>query len=219
MIEFKGISDAHPMVENRERKDHPTATTPIHELISRRRSIRAFSQQPVEQEKLFNLFEAARWALSSYNQQPWHFVLTTHDDSTAYHRLLSTLSERNASWAQNAPVLLLVVAQRMLDATGSPNKHAWLDVGFAVANLTLQATSLGLFVHQMGGFDAEKARTLFEIPEGYDPVNVIAIGYPDNPDELPPPLRDRQRAPRKRKSADNFVYHGTWANTKQTLQD
>jgi nitroreductase len=134
-------------------------------------------------EELRSLLEAARWAASSYNQQPWHFIVATKEDPRVYERLLGCIVPANALWAGKAPVLMLTVAKLTYDANGAPNRHALHDVGQATANLSLQATALGLAVHQMGGFDMERAREEFSIPEGYEPVAAIAVGYPGDPGE------------------------------------
>jgi nitroreductase len=185
-------------------------SVPIHTLISERWSPRAFADRPVEPGKLRALFEAARWAASSYNGQPWYFIVATKDDHASYQRILDSFVEFNQGWAKGAPVVALSVAKLNFDHNGEPNRHAFHDVGQAVANLALQAHALGLAVHQMAGILPEKARELFEIPEGYDAVAGLAIGYPGEPDTLPDQLRQRELAPRERKPLDSFVFTGKW---------
>src|SRR5271157_6029406 len=136
----------------------------IHELLARRWSPRTFSSRPVEPAKLAQLFEAARWSPSSYNAQPWAFIVATREDAEGYNRLLSTLVDVNRQWAQQAPALILAVAKLDFDHVARPNRHALYDLGQAVANLTVQATALDLHIHQMGGFDPRSARELFAIP-------------------------------------------------------
>jgi nitroreductase len=184
---------------------------PVHDLIRKRWSPRAFAEQPVEPDKLLTLLEAASWAASSYNQQPWSFIMATKDDPTEYDRLLSCLAESNQQWAKHAPVLMISVAKLRFD-DGKPNRHALHDVGAAVESLTIQAIALDLFVHQMAGFDVEKARSLFQIPQDYEPVAAIAIGYRGDPQTLPAPLRDRELAPRQRKPLKELVFTGRWGN-------
>src|SRR5712691_2956422 len=152
------------------------AEFPVHELIRRRWSRRSFSERPVDEEALRALFEAARWAPSSYNEQPWSFILTRKGEE-AFDRLAACLTGSNVRWAPRAPVLVLSVAKLDIARSGAPNRHAFHDVGLSVDNLVLQATALDLFVHQMAGFDTEKAREVFGVPEGYEPVAVIAIGH------------------------------------------
>jgi nitroreductase len=178
------------------------ASTGIHELLARRWSPRAFAPRPVEREKLTQLFEAARWAPSSYNAQPWAFIVTTREDAEGYNRLLSTLVDVNREWAQRAPVLILAVAKLDFDHAARPNRHALYDLGQAVGNLTVQATALDLHIHQMGGFDPRSARELFAIPTGYEPVAVLAVGYQEG---LPADPTARTRKP-----LTDFVFSGSW---------
>ena len=170
--------------------------------MARRWSPKAFSPRPVEPAKLAQLFEAARWAPSSYNAQPWAFILATREDAEGYNRLLSTLVEVNRQWAQQAPVLILAVAKLDYDHAASANRHAFYDLGQAVANLTVQATALDLHIHQMGGFDPRSARELFAIPSGYEPVAVLALGYQEAPPAGP--------TARTRKPLADFVFSGRW---------
>jgi nitroreductase len=181
-------------------------STTVHELIARRWSPKAFSARPVEPEKLRSLFEAARTAPSSYNEQPWRFIVATRADRAEFDRLLSTLREANRQWAQRAPVLILSIAKLVGERTGKPNRHAFHDVGQAIAYLTFQATALGLYLHQMGGFDAERARELLEIPEGYEPVAVIAVGYLDESPDAAPPARSRR-------ALEELVFSGRWGKS------
>jgi nitroreductase len=183
---------------------------PIHDLLRRRWSPRAYSERPVEPEKLQSLFEAARWAPSSNNEQPWHLILGTKDDPSAHDRLFQCLNEKNKKWAFRAPVLMLSVARLNFEEEGMPNRHAWHDTGMAVFSLAIQATALGLIVHHMAGFDVEKARTDLGIPYGFDPVAMVAVGYPGDPAVLDDRLRQREAAPRERKPQTEFVFSGMW---------
>ena len=190
------------------------AAVPIHDLISHRWSPRAFDAKPVEKEKLRSLFEAARWSASSYNAQPWAFIVATKDDPENYHKVLSTFVEFNQSWAKNAPVVAISVAAHKMPHDGSLNRHAFHDVGQAAANLALQATSLGLQVHQMAGIDPNKAREVFGIPEHFEAVAGIALGYPGDPMTLPEGrLRDNETGKRERKEVSSFVFTGKWGHT------
>ncbi|MBD2213257.1 nitroreductase family protein [Nostoc linckia FACHB-104] len=190
---------------------------PVHDFIRSRWSPRAFSDRAVEPEKLLSLLEAARWAPSSYNHQPWSFIVATKEDATEYNRLLSTLVEFNQGWAKNAPILILAIAKIRTD-DGKTNRHAFHDVGLALENLILQATSLGLFAHQIGGFNPEKAREVYQIPEDYEPATVVTVGYPGDPQNLPDGLRDRELAPRTRKPLTEFVFTGKWGHTSPLLK-
>ena len=184
--------------------------TQIHELLAQRWSPRAFLSRPVEPEKLRSLFEAARWAPSSYNEQPWAFILATQQEPEAFAKMLDVLVEGNRVWAKTAPVLLLSVAELQFARNAQRNRHAFHDVGLATANLMTQATALGLAVHAMAGFDVEKARQAFGIPPGWEPVAAIALGYLGEPELLPEKLRERERAPRTRKPLDEMVFARRW---------
>jgi nitroreductase len=191
---------------------HKRAPTdfPAHDLITERWSPRAFSDKPVAADVLQSLFEAARWAPSSSNEQPWAYIVATKDDPENFAKLLSVLVPFNVTWAQHAPVLALAVAELSFAENGTPNRNAQYDVGAASAWLTVEATSRGLFVHQMAGYDHDKARQVFDIPAGWEPITAMAIGYPGDPESLPQPLRDREVAPRTRKPISEFVMSGGW---------
>ena len=182
---------------------------PILDLLKNRWSPRAFAARPVELHKLLSLFEAARWSPSGGNQQPWSFIVTNQTEREPFEKLLGTLNERNQDWAKHAPVLVLSVVQRER-AAGQPNPWATYDVGQAVAHLSVQATALGLVVHQMAGFDRQKAAELFALPEGYDALTVFAIGYEGDPATLPAGLRERELEQRSRKPLKEFVFDGAW---------
>jgi len=185
---------------------------PVHPLLAERRSLRAFSARTVEPEILGSLLEAARWAPSCANEQPWSFMVAVKDDKPEFQRLLSCLIEFNREWAQHAPVLILSIARMIFQSTGKPNRHAFHDVGLATAALTVQATISGLVVHQMAGFDVEKARSEFSIPQDHEPVAVAAVGYPGNSTELPDKLRQKELAPRQRKPLADFVFEHGWGD-------
>ena len=150
---------------------------PVHDLIQNRWSPRAFSDNPVSPETLRSLFEAARWAPSSSNEQPWAFIVGTKDDLETHSKILSTLVEFNQGWAKHAPVLAIAVSQMEFARNKTPNRNAFYDTGAAVAHLTAEATSRGLFVHQMAGFEPQKAIEVFHIPKGWEPIAAFAIGY------------------------------------------
>jgi nitroreductase len=151
--------------------EKPTPTDhPIEEILKRRWSPRAFSDRLIETEKLQRMFEAARWAASSFNEQPWSFIVATREKPDEYAALLSCLTEKNQQWARRAPVLMVSVAKLNFEKNGKPNRHAFHDVGMAVSNLIVQATALGLYVHQMAGFSVETVRETYGVPEGFEPV-------------------------------------------------
>ena len=192
---------------------------PVHDLIQNRWSPRAFSDNPVSPETLRSLFEAARWAPSSSNEQPWAFIVGTKDDLETHSKILSTLVEFNQGWAKHAPVLAIAVSQMEFARHKTPNRNAFYDTGAAVAHLTAEATSRGLFVHQMAGFDPQKAIEVFHIPKGWEPIAVFAIGYPGDPNALPDKLRERELAPRSRKPISEFVMSSDWGHPAKFLPE
>lgn len=194
-------------------KNPAPTEVPVHEIVRERWSPRAFSDKTVAPEVLRSLFEAARWAPSSSNLQPWAYIVGTRDDQEDFDKVLSTLVEFNQGWAKNAPVLALSVAQVKNPKDGAPNRWAFHDVGSASAQLTTEANSRGLYVHQMAGLDPNKARQVFNIPADWDTVAAMAIGYPGDPATLPDKLRERELAPRVRKPVSEFVMAGGWGHT------
>lgn len=183
---------------------------PVHDLLKSRWSPRAFADKPVEPEKLRSIMEAARWAPSSSNEQPWRYIVSTKDDTTNYARIFDCLVEGNKLWAKSAPVLMISVGTKTFTRNGKPNRFSGHDVGQASAMLSIQATALGLYVHQMGGFDAEKARQEFNIPETAEAMTAIALGYLGDPATLPEDLRKRELTPSPRKPITDFVFTGQW---------
>jgi nitroreductase len=186
---------------------------PIHDLIKSRWSPLAFDSRLVESEKIASLLEAARWAASCYNDQPWYFFIATKDNPQEYEKMLSCLVEANQRWAKNAPVLMISAARLYFQRNHNPNRHAFHDVGLAMGNLTLQAQSLGLFVHQMAGFEVEKTQAIYHLREGVEPVAAIAIGYPGDVNQLPEDLQQRELSPRNRKPLEDFVFTNHWGNS------
>lgn len=193
---------------------NPAATEyPVHELIRERWSPRAFSGKEIAPADLRSLFEAARWAPSSSNEQPWAFIVATRNDEENFTKALQPLVEFNANWAKHAYVLGFAVSELAFAKNNAPNRNAQYDTGAAMAWLTVEATARGLFVHQMAGFDPETAREVFEIPAGWDAIAAFAMGYPGDPASLPQPYRDRESSPRQRKPIREFVITGKWGHT------
>lgn len=183
---------------------------PLHELLIQRRSPRAFSERAIEPSKIVTLFEAARWSPSSANEQPWNFIAATKSDARVYNIIAESLMEGNRRWAVQAPLLVVGIAQSTYLKSAKPYRHAWYDLGQSIAHMTVQASSVGLSVHQMGGFDASQLSAALSIPQGYDVVVVLAIGYAERPETLPDDLRSREQAPRTRKPLETFVFTDTW---------
>lgn len=195
------------MGDKNVKTDHP-----IHELFSKRWSPYAFDERAVPQSDLKSLFEAARWAPSSYNEQPWHYIVATKDNKAEFDKILSCLVEANQAWAKIAPVLALGVVNLKFSRNGKENRAAVHDLGLASANLVLEATARGLCVHQMIGILPDKARETFKIPEGCEAWTALAIGYEGNPAKMPDELKQRDAARRPRKPLKEFVYSGKWGN-------
>lgn len=189
---------------------HATPDHPIHDMIARRWSPYAFADRPVSEADLRALFEAARWAASSYNEQPWSYIVATKADPDEFERVLSCLVDANQAWAKAAPVLALGCTSLRFSRNNQPNAAAVHDLGLASATLTFEATARGLFVHQMIGILPDKARVAFRIPEGVQPVTALAIGYRADPGVLPEMIRERDLAPRQRKPLAKFVFGGEW---------
>jgi nitroreductase len=192
-------------VNRRAPTDHP-----LHDLLAERWSPYGFDPRPLPAADLRSLFEAARWAPSSYNEQPWRYLVARREDETAFADALSCLVEANRQWARHASVLVVAVAALNFERNGKPNSKALHDVGQASAQLTVEATSRGLVVHQMGGILPDRARELYGIPEGFAAVTALAIGYAADPDALPDALRERDTAPRARRPQSAFVFAGGW---------
>lgn len=190
-------------------------TYPVLDVIQQRWSPRAFSDQTVEIEKLQSLFEAARWAASSYNEQPWRFIIATKQDHPErYEKILSCLVEANQAWAKSAPVLMLNLISERFMKNDKPNRVAEHDLGLAMGNLSLQAASLGLMVHQMAGVDLDKASATFNPPEGFVPMTAAAIGYAGDPESLEEEwMREAEVAPRTRMDFDAFVFGDDWGKS------
>ena len=190
---------------------------PVHELIVKRWSPYGFSGRPVSKTDLCALFEAARWAASSYNEQPWRFIVATKAEPEGHDRMLTCLVEANQAWAKAAPVLALGVIQQNFSSNKKPNRVAAHDLGLAVGNLLIEATARGIFVHQMAGILPERARELYAIPEGAEAWTGIAIGYAAPPDQLPEALKERDLSPRTRKPLSAFVFGEGWNESAEFL--
>jgi nitroreductase len=194
-----------------------TPDHPVHDLFAQRWSPYSFADRPVSREDLRSLFEAARWAPSSYNEQPWSYLVATKDDPEAFAKLLSCLVEPNQVWAKAAPALALGCTSLNFTHNGKPNAAAVHDLGLGSANLVLEATARGLFVHQMIGILPDRARELYEVPAGVQPLTGLAIGYAGDTAALPERLRDRDTAPRTRKPLGAFVFGGKWGTASTVV--
>jgi nitroreductase len=194
-----------PTPEAIEKLKHAPDSTGVADLILRRWSPRIYSDKEVSSAELTRLFEAARWAASSSNEQPWRFIVGRRGDET-YKKIYSTLVEFNQMWVKTAPVLVLSIGKKTFTSNGNPNPYNLHDTGAASANLALQATADGLHSHSMAGLDREQARAVFGIPSDYEVGAAIAIGYFGNPDDLPERMQKTEVAPRQRKPIEEFVF-------------
>lgn len=195
---------------------HKPAITqqPIDETIAKRWSPRNFDpSKPVTKAQIIALLEAARWAPSCFGDQPWRFVVwdkTT--DEAAWQQAFDCIVEGNQTWAKDAPVLVLVCADTVFSHNQKPNRWAEYDTGAAAVSLCLQAASMGLVTHQMGGYKGDEARAAFAIPEQFTPMAMVAVGYQSDVDALPDDLKAREMAERNRKPLGEIFFNGTWGN-------
>ena len=189
--------------------------TPINELIAKRWSPRAFDAgKIVEQTQIITMLEAARWAPSSYNDQPWRFIVCDKNSNLhAWQTAFDCLMPSNQTWVKHAPLLVLGCANTILDVNQQANRFAQYDTGAAAENLCLQAASLGLMAHQMGGFNADAAREAFSIPAQFTPMAMICIGYEGDANTLPVDLKTRETEARKRKPLGELFFSGTWGES------
>ena len=202
------------MVNKRASTDYP-----IHELLATRWSPYAFQDRPVSEDDLRSLFEAARWAASSFNEQPWSYVVATKEQPEEFQQVLACLVEFNQVWAKVAPVLALGIVSLTFARNGQINRAAVHDLGLAAGNLLVEATARGLFVHQMLGILPDKARQTFDIPEGFEAWTAIAIGYRGDPSSIPETLRERERMTRQRKLLSQFVFSRKWGSPSPLVRE
>jgi nitroreductase len=207
-----------PEFRSKDSMNHPAITAGIHDLIARRRSIRAFSDQGIDDAAFIKLFEAARWASSSRNEQPWRFIAARKEETENFQRTLSCINESNRIWAQHGAILIVVLAKKNFTAHPSPNSHAQHDVGLAIGNLALQATALGIFLHQMGGINYHRVREVFEVPEEFEVISIIVGGYPGSLESLPENLRERETMLRHRKELSALVFEGTFGHESRLFK-
>jgi nitroreductase len=187
-------------------------TIEINSQIRNRWSPRNYSQQTISESDILKLFEAARWAASSRNSQPWRFIYAHLRDNVTWPKLFDCLSESNKVWVEKAPILVLALVQKTDVKTGSIQKHSWYDLGLAIGNLTYQANSMGIYLRNMGGFDSGKAISNFDIPEMFEPVVMFTLGFPgeienQNSEFLVPTGENRVR-----RNLSQLIYQGNWEN-------
>ncbi len=177
----------------------------INSLITYRWSPRAFIDKPIEKDRIQSILEAARWAPSAFNEQPWRFIVGIKGDET-YERVLETLVEWNQKWAGKASMLVVNIAKKTFSKNGKQNVTFKYDLGQAVAFMCLEAMNQGVYSHQMSGFSPEKADELFHIPDDYQAVSVTAFGYYGDPDQLPEEMYKSEIEERSRQHIDKMIY-------------
>ncbi len=182
----------------------------INELLEKRWSPYAFDPRPISKEDLQSIFEAARWAASSFNEQPWRYIIATRDNTEEFEKMLSCLMEANQSWAKNCSVVGLGVVKMTFTQNDKPNRVAIHDLGLASGNLTVEATSRGLYVHQMGGIFPDKAREVYGIPDDFEAVTGIAVGYLSEDENSLEELKKRDLSPRERRPISETIFTGQW---------
>ena len=193
-----------------DRKAH--TSVPIDDLLAKRWSPRAYDiKRQVSREQLASLLEAARWAPSCNGDQPTRYLIWDRErDPQGWQKAFDCLSENNRKWVKNVPVLMLSCAGSIFGHSGKPNRYGQHDTGAASVCLALQGAALGLAVHQMGGYDAAKARAAFDIPPEYTPMAMIAVGYQASPDVLDPETREKELKARARKPLETHFFEGGW---------
>ncbi|NER06095.1 MAG: nitroreductase family protein [Okeania sp. SIO3C4] len=189
-------------------KPEPDVLNEIHPLIRRRWSPRGFSDKPITEDIAMSLFEAARWAPSSYNEQPWRFIYAMKNDEEAFQKLCSCLVPGNVEWAKNAPMLVLAVAKKTYSHNGKHYRHSMHDLGLALGNFTVEATSRDLYLRQMGGFVVDKSREVFEIPNDYEPATMVAVGYLGSVESLTDNFVKTEYKQQVRKPIEELVFNG-----------
>ncbi|MDQ3806831.1 MAG: nitroreductase family protein [Thermoproteota archaeon] len=192
--------DKEEIVANRANTDHP-----VSEIIAKRWSARAFSTRPVEFSQLLSILEAARWAPSSRNEQPWRYIVFTSDNPEILKKAQSVLKDIN-DYAKRAPVLICAITKKTYSDNGNPNRLYFHDLGAANENMFLEAFNQGLIMHEMGGFDVQKAREIFGVPDDYEVGIMIAVGYQDTYRVLPDRLRHKAFTPRVRKPLSEIIF-------------
>ncbi len=189
-----------------------TTQVPIHDIIANRWSGRAYdADKAVSNDQIISLLEAARWAPSCFGDQPWRFLVwDKNQDAAAWQKAFDCIVPGNQTWAKDAPVLVLVCADTQFNHNQKPNRWGAYDTGAAAVSLCLQATSLGLMTHQMGGYDGDKARTAFNIPEQYQTMSMLSVGYAADVDTLEGEAKEREMSPRQRRPLGELFFNGEW---------
>lgn len=185
---------------------------PIDELLAQRWTVRAFSDRPIEADKIRCLFEAARWAPSSFNEQPWRFIVATRNRAREFDTMTSCLMDKNQRWVRNSgvPLLMIVLSKKTFAHNGKQNRVHLHDIGLAMGNLSIQATAMGLSVCQMQGILLDRVMHIYGVPVDFEPTVGCAVGYPGELRRLPPEFHERELRQRTRADFTDFVFEGTF---------
>lgn len=184
------------------------ADAPLIDIIKNRWSPYAFSGKAIPADKVAALFEAARWAPSSFNEQPWRYIYALKEDTD--RKMIESLLVDGNAWAKDAGLLMISFAKKTFARNGKPNRHCMHDLGCANGFITLQAESMGLVTHQMAGFFVEKANEVLGVPDDYEPGSMMAVGFPGDPKTISEDLQKREQTPRTRNAASSFAMRGRW---------
>lgn len=193
---------------------------PVFKSMTERWSPYRFESREVEDERICMCLEAARWAASSYNEQPWSWIVARRQDTQAFETMLGCLLEANQAWAERAGVLIITVIRTTFRRNETPNRVALHDLGASSAQMALQATKLGLQIHQMAGLNLSQARQVYGIPQGHEPQTAIAIGYPDSSEpttDFDKQMHQRESGPRTRLSLTEQTFTGKWGHTAEFI--
>jgi nitroreductase len=212
MVALKKVTLITPLYKENSMHKPAITEAPLETTIANRWSGRAYdATKPVSREQVVTLLEAARWAPSCFGDQPWRFIVWNKGINQAAWQLgFDCLVPGNQSWVENAPVLMLICADTVFNHNEKPNRWAQYDTGAAAENMCLQASSMGLMAHQMGGFDADRARAAFNIPERYTPMAMVSIGYQAPVESLEGETLSRETAPRSRRPLDELFFADSW---------
>jgi nitroreductase len=193
------------MNQNLDQEKHGKSEVPVEDLFLRRWSPRAFADTPIDTDTLKAIFSAGQWAASSFNEQPWRFILGRKGDPV-WQRIFESLVPANQSWTRFAPVLFASFAKKTFGPNNAANRVAQHDVGAASAQISLEATARGLHTHGMAGFDPDKLATSFGVPDDFEAVACWALGYRDDPEKLNEQQKQMELSPRKRKALAEIVF-------------
>ncbi len=188
----------------------PQLEHPIQDFIERRWSPAGFDGRPVARRELLSIFEAARWAPSAFNEQPWRYIVASREDGEAFKHIVSCLVEGNQGWARFAGAIALGVVSTSFARNGKLNAYARHDLGLASAQLSAEASARGIMVHQMAGILPDRARELYGIPDEFEAVTGLALGYPGDHPDLSDDIRARDAQPRSRRPLGETLFGDSW---------